>query len=153
MGREVKPVSAKLTTLVHATEDAEKVSRALDRVCPVLAFEQKSEARRYKGHYGNEIRSLTVSVRKRSTEPFLQRVMTLLSTDEGLALIHDIENRIDDNGHLYMRLDKQESLQGRMRLADQDPIKCEFSFEVEHSDGTPATDQIRRWLSSTVKRH
>ena len=152
MPREVKPVSAKLSTLVHATEDSRKVFRALDQVCPTLNFEQKSETRRFKGHYGNEITTLTVSVRKRSAGPFIHYLLKLFSNGERTALLHDLDSRMDDDGHLYVRLDKQQCLQGSVRLADQDPIKCEFSFEIEHGDGGAPSNQIKRFLGATLDR-
>lgn len=146
----MKPISAKITTLIHATENIEKVSKALDQVCPVLMFEQKSETRKFKGHYGNEITTLTVSVRKRSTGPFLQRLVNLLSAEDQSMLLRDVDNRIDDDRHLYLRLDKQESLRGNFHLMDPDPIKCELSFELENSDHTDPSDQIKRFLSSII---
>lgn len=151
MPREVKPVSAKLTTLVHATEDTGKVSRALDQVCPALLFEQKSEARKFKGHYGNEITSLTVTVRKRSAGPFFQHLLKLLSTREQDMLLRDIDNRIDDDAHLFLRLDKQECLRGNVHLLEQDPVKCELSFETETADHTAPSDQVRLFLASMIK--
>ena len=146
----MKPVSAMLTTLVHATEDSRKVSKAIDQVCPALIFEQKVETRKFKGHYGNEITTLTVSVRKRSAGPFLHRLLKLLTTADRGMLIRDLDKGIDEDSHLYLRLDKQACLQGNVRLMDQDPIKCELSFEIENSIRIPPTEQIKHFLSSMI---
>ena len=113
-------------------------------------FEQRSETRKYKGHYGNEITTLSVSVRRRSAGAFLQRLLKLLSADERYKLIRDLDNRIDADGRLYLRLDKQKCFQGRLSLADQDPIRCEFSFEIEHADVTSTSGQIKRFLGSII---
>jgi len=146
----LKPVGAKLTTIVHATEDAGKVSTALDNVCPIHIFEQKTETRKLKGHYGNEITTLTVTLRKRSVEPFLQHLMGQFPREEIGVLIHDLDNRIDEDGHLYLRLDKQECLQGRIRLVEQDPVKCELSFEIDKAERSPLTHQIGQYFRSTL---
>jgi RNA-binding protein len=146
----VKPVSAKLTTLVHATEDIGKVSRALDQVCPALMFEQKSETRKFRGHYGNEIATLTVSVRRHSAGQFSEYLLKLLPRGERALLIQDLDNRIDDDGHLYLRLDKQACVRGNFHLLDQDPIKCELSFKIDKADPLNPRDQIKQYLSSMI---
>ncbi|HET7404780.1 MAG TPA: RNA-binding domain-containing protein [Candidatus Bathyarchaeia archaeon] len=147
----MKPVSAKLTTLVHATEDTGKVSRALDQVCPAHMFDQKTEERKFKGHYGNEIITLTLSLRKRSVEPFLLHLMRLFSRAERASLIQGLDDRIDNDGHLYLRLEKQECLLNRFRLVDQDPIKCEFTFGIDKDNSLTPRSQVKQYLNSKTE--
>ncbi len=121
-------VSVRVSTIVHATEDAEKVIQALKQVFSQELSGQAVEKRVLKGHFGNEITTLTMNLRGRLAESLLSNLWGRLSSLEHERLLGELNNRVDEEGRLYVRLDKQECFRGGLRLRDQDPIKVQFSF-------------------------
>ena len=136
-------VSAQISTILHATEDPDRVKRALDHVCPRSLFEPKTEERKLKGHYGNEIVTVTLNVQARFANSFFQRLMTSLRSSDRAVILHDFESRLDPDGNLHLRLDKQESLRQNFSLKDQDPIKIQVAFRTKGASRAELYEQIR----------
>jgi RNA binding exosome subunit len=42
----------------------------------------------------------------------------------------DFENLLDENGNFYVRLDKQEALKGKIKLATRDPIRIKMKARM-----------------------
>ncbi len=57
-----------------------------------------------------------------------------------------LASRTDSAGTMFLRIDKQDALKGRIRLENTDPIKIEISFRTEPSKRNELMDNIRRTL-------
>jgi len=104
-------------TYCHATEEEERVAAALLFAVPegVLSREE------LEGHFGNSLVRLTRRVEKR---PAIRAVWEHWSADQvPAAIARDVDARLDEDGVLHFRLDKQAAYQERLELAqDSDPI-------------------------------
>jgi len=104
-------------TYCHATEEEERVATALAFALPggVASREQ------LEGHYGNPLVRLTRRVEKR---PAIRTVWShWVAAGVPAAIAQDVEARIDQEGVLHFRLDKQAAFRERLELAqDSDPI-------------------------------
>lgn len=104
-------------TYCHATEDEGRVAQAL-----AFALPEGDESREIlEGHFGNALVRLTRRVKDRkAVRPAWER---WASSDLGRAISDDVEARVDDEGVLHFRLDKQAAYQGRLALAgDSDAL-------------------------------
>ena len=104
-------------TYCHATEDEARVERALAFVCP----EGQTVRDVFEGHFGNAL----VRFARRIEDRRSLRTLWERWSAAGLAnaIREDVEARIDDDGVLHFRLDKQAAFQGRLALAkDTDTI-------------------------------
>lgn len=104
-------------TYCHATEEEERLATAL-----AFAVQEGIASREeLQGHFGNPLVRLTRRVEKR---PAIRAVWSRWGAAGVLAKIAgDIEARVDEEGVLHFRLDKQAAFQERLELAhDSDPI-------------------------------
>ncbi len=122
--------SAEVSVFAHATEDEEKVKQA---VKIIARFEPEWETQRLSGHYDDPIQLLTAkTIKKKEATDFLANIIARLSTLDRETLFSDLVNRIDPQGSLYMRLDKQRAFHGRAVLTESDPIRVKFRFQILH---------------------
>ena len=122
-----------ISVFSHATEDEDKVERALRNMIPQGVSNIKVDMRRLRGYYNDPIAIMTASIRRRkeATETF-RATMRALSTLDHYRLIEEIEDRVDEAGNLYLRLDKQRALGGVEVLNEVDPVRIIFRFQVPH---------------------
>ena len=136
----------KISTITHATEDPEKVAQAIRN----LSLGETSPGlimNRAKGHHGNEIATSALTIRNaKNAERFLKNIWRGLSQLDRTDVYSSLTSRIDSAGTMYLRIDKQEALKGRIRLENTDPIKIEISFRTELSKRDELVDNIRRTL-------
>lgn len=138
----------RVSALSHATEDREKVARAILWLCPE-GFPRKLESSKIKGHYGNEIVLLRIRASGASgADQFLAQLWTRLSSLDRRRVLSMIESQVDPSGVLHLRIDKQECFNGRVVLNDPDPVKIEVQFSVRESPQSSLPESIRERLSS-----
>jgi RNA binding exosome subunit len=139
--------SAQVSAIVHATEDLGKVVLALNRICSKDLFQPTIEKKVLKGHFGNEITTLTLSMRGRSAESFFVRLWSTLPRIDRETVADELGNRFDKDDRLHLRLDKQECFRGIVRIKDQDAIKVQISIR----DVLDPTKDIRIFLESITE--
>lgn len=105
-----------VSAVVHSTEDREKVAMAMATLFP---FEFEIVRIPAKGHFGNPIEYLEVEItRKRDVKEFWNNLMKLLG-DKKHYLINTLDERIDDQGQLFIRFDKQKAYLGEIELTEK----------------------------------
>lgn len=122
-----------ISVFSYATEDEDKVERALRNIILQGISDIKVELQRLRGYYNDPITIMTASIRRRkeATEIF-QATMRALSSLDQYRLIEEIEDRVDEAGNLYLRLDKQRALRGLEVLNKVDPVRIIFRFQIPH---------------------
>jgi RNA binding exosome subunit len=146
MDSRVQAFSVKISTITHTTEDPEKVARAIRNLYPD-EMPVSSAISRAKGHHGNEIATMVFTVRNaKDVERFLRNIWNGFSQLDRAEVYSSLTSRIDDAGTLFLRIDKQEALKGRIRLQDTDPIKIAISFRTKSQKGNEFVDGIRKKL-------
>lgn len=117
-------------TLAHATEDADKVERAMLNTLPAQRVDTLVIKRNsLTGHHGNPITLFETRIKDKGavTEAF-QKLSAGLSIMDKELLSGEIKRHLD-KGNLYLRLDKQSAYMNQLRLCDVDSIHVKVHFK------------------------
>jgi RNA binding exosome subunit len=113
----------------HATEDLDKVLAAVQNVLPqglasTVAFKKTALT----GHHGNPITLFETRIKNRKvTQALFEKLASSLNMADKEALSCEISQHLE-KGNLYIRLDKQCSYMGELRLGQADPIHVRVHF-------------------------
>ena len=113
----------------HATEDVDKVVEAVHNILPSDKLEDITFNRScVEGHYGNPITFFERRIKDKETvRALVENLSVNLSSLDKEELGRTI-NRCVEKGSLYIRLDKQAALQGKIKLVTSDPIRVRIRF-------------------------
>jgi RNA binding exosome subunit len=112
--------SLEVTYLVHATEDPAKLEKAMG---DLLGKGLSAESQRFEGHFGNEITMVRIHVTGTDAEQALSRVFTRMPWKLRGEILSGIRSFVDEHSALYVRLDKQALVDGRLALGGADPVR------------------------------
>jgi RNA binding exosome subunit len=102
-----------LRAFCYATEDDKRVEDALRTFLPEEFPVERTET---EGHFGDRI--VVLSARVENADD-VRVVLDALGELEDLDRVRDqLDQRVDDNCSLFMRLDKQAAFEGRVELGD-----------------------------------
>ena len=122
-----------IDVIVHATEDLSKFFESFNEM-----FELKEEEFSISnviGHFENPITILKAKVTKKSAREFLQKFLKLLSEKQKVEIAQEIEERTE-NSTLYIRLDKQEFIQGRISFIEKEAIRLKIHTPIYNKKDT-----------------
>lgn len=125
--------SIQVTAISHATEDPDKIAKAIAQVL-LSASRMRSEKRTVKGHFGNPITTFLTNARGKDTDGLLYELYGKLGPRDQTRLLEELGSRIDEEGRLHLRFDKQDCFRGRIRLEDEDPVKVTVSLKGPNVD-------------------
>lgn len=145
---ELDVLSGKVSAIVHATEDIDRVLQALAQLFPERSLPSKAETRRFHGHHGNEIRMVEVSFRGASARSLLEYLWKSLSSFDRASILDALDKHLESNGVLHLRLDKEEVFRGVLKMKEQDPIKIQLSFERGIKSDFEPNEEVKRLLKS-----
>ncbi len=118
-------VHAFIDIILHATEDVTRFYAALETL---FGFDEKEISKTLTvGHYGNEITILHIDAKKHKADKIIH-VVTKAMRNFG-NLDEQITERLSESG-LYIRLDKQEFVQGRVMLQDGGAVRMRIYTPV-----------------------
>ena len=102
-----------LRTFSYATEDEKRVKQALRSLIPDECELDRVENR---GHHGDRIVVLSARIETADQMRYvLDRIATLPNLERVLS---ELEQRVDENCSLFLRLDKQAAFHGAVRLGE-----------------------------------
>ncbi|WP_457548876.1 RNA-binding domain-containing protein [Archaeoglobus sp.] len=105
-----------VSAVVYSTEDREKVAMAMATLFP---FEFEIVRNTATGHFGNPIEYLEVEItKKKQIKEFWNNLIKLLG-DQREYIINTLEERIDDQGQLFIRFDKQKAYLGEIEVTEK----------------------------------
>jgi RNA binding exosome subunit len=137
-----------VSSFAHATEDLDKVVRAIQNTNPQELMEGIN-TERVRGHHGNQIIACYAILAGRpKAERFFNHLWANLPSLDRAILHSRAESQIDESGTLHIRLGKQEALKGRFTLKDDEPIKIEISF-VGWDRARSIADQVKTRLAES----
>ena len=131
-----------MSFLVHATEDREKVLKAVKNILPPryishITFRKNS----LKGEYGNPIILYKTRISDSAiAEALVRNIGLKLSSLDKEALLEGLELRLK-RGSLYLRLDKQAAYNGEHKLGKADPIHLRIRFRKSKPEEIKKTCQ------------
>lgn len=141
---------AEISVLVHATEDERKVERAVTNLVPEEAGGIRTRVQRLSGHHSSPLVHMTMRItRRRAALETLRNLVRSLSPPDRRRLVDEAEERVDDAGSLYVRLDKQSAYLGRAVLHEADSIRMKFRFRVPH--GADSVGFVRACLAEHIE--
>jgi len=121
----------------HATEDIDKVMEAVHNILPCNKREEvKFNKSCVEGHYGNPITFFEIRIKDKET---IKALVENLSTNLGSFDKEELGNQINsyvEKGSLYIRLNKQSALQGKIKFTISDPIRVRIRFRTSKIDDT-----------------
>ncbi len=112
--------SVEVTYFVHATEDQEKVGEA---VRGTLGIVSPPETEMLEGHFGNKIVHVKHHLTGDEASSALSSLAKAMSAEAMEDVLRDLGQMIDEHAALYVRLDKQSFLAGRLTFAKGDPVR------------------------------
>jgi RNA binding exosome subunit len=117
-------------TFAHATEDNDKVLKALQNILPselveTIVFRKTGVS----GHHGNPIVLFEARVKdKKAAGAVFAKVCAGLGILEKELLSREIDQHLE-KGNLYLRLDKQSAFLGEFKLGQEDSIHLRVHFK------------------------
>lgn len=115
---------------VHATEDLEKVKKAVYNLFPGDCVKEVTFKKNVlKGHYGNPIILFETRIKDlEMIRAFFEKLSTNLSKLDKETIFKK-SNLFVEKSNLYLRLDKQSALSGEFKLCKADPIHIRVHFK------------------------
>lgn len=115
---------ATISVVIHATEDKDKV---ISKIVKVLSINSaRFQEFNTRGHWGNQIVLLNLSLGQTLAGKILKTIYTSLGNNKKTAFLSSLEQSIDEKYNLYVRIDKQSICREEISLSDQDSIKIKF---------------------------
>lgn len=123
----------------YGTEDEERVTEAMRTVLPADADIERSSS---VGHHGDTIVVFSARIeRADEIRTVLSRLEAADITDTVLA---ELDDRLDDNNSLFVRLDKQAAFRGDIRLGEG--ISIRGKVEAYPATREAAVENVREAL-------
>ncbi|MCQ4152652.1 MAG: exosome subunit [Archaeoglobi archaeon] len=134
----------KVSAVVHSTESREKVSQAIANLFP---FEFEIQVSRASGHYGNPLEFLEVELKNSSEIKSFWKNFVKLLEDQREILLNTLDERLDAQNILHIRLDKQKAYLGKIELSSVDPIAVKVKLVVYPAKREKALEFARELCS------
>jgi RNA binding exosome subunit len=124
-------IHVELSFFAHATEDRDKVLKAVRNLLPAEFVEEVDISRKnLKGEYGNPIVFHKAMIRNPElAETIIRNIGLNLSPLDKETLSDELDLRLK-KGNLYLRLDKQAAFKGKIKLCKSDPIRLRVRFRT-----------------------
>ena len=121
--KEYKIYSISLSTIVHATEDKEKVKSAIFNIIPRnLVNKFTINEVNVKGHYGNPITILNLEINNPDIANEIFEFIIKSISKEELTLIKNNPSLYCDDRSIFLRIDKQYAYIGTIKLSFLDDV-------------------------------
>jgi RNA binding exosome subunit len=134
----------------HATEDEDKVENAMKNLLPEENRDLWLTRKTLKGYHGDPITIVTGKIRtNKGATGVLRRVVQELSSLDRQRLLDELEERLDEGGNLYIRLDKQNAYLEKVRLLETDPVKMKFRLRIPH--GKDRAEYVREIVNAIIR--
>lgn len=116
--------AAEINLVLHATEDEDRVLKAIEDV--LLVQSKRFSSSHLEGHFKNRIVLQKAILSSHEAGSLATRVISLLNSADREHLSRSIHEYSDEKGNLYIRLDKQRMCHARVSLSETDAIKIRF---------------------------
>ncbi len=117
-------LSLQARAYVHATESRDKVLKAVLEILPeTIRGKISPTIEVYEGYYGNPIEVLTVDINDPSEAlETLRYIIGRLNDIDRRRLLNTLEERVDKQGGMYIRVGKQNAFKGMLTLEEGDDV-------------------------------
>src|SRR5271157_703774 len=115
--------SVEVSYFVQSTEDAEKLRRRVREALDIQGEQQQDDESRLEGHFGNLILFVRYHLLGADAERVVGRLASRLLPHSKRDLNENLEKSLDEHSALYLRLDKQSLVDGRLEFSTADPVR------------------------------
>ncbi len=118
--------SVEVSYFLHATEDYDRVISAIAKALHIQPESfMTSDAQ---GHYGNPIKIVRAHLIGKETTDFTKMLFGSFSSIQKQEMLTDIDRSLNEHGDLFIRLDKQMLLSGKLVQSDIDPVRIKIKL-------------------------
>ena len=110
----------KIDVIIHATEDIKKFHKAFEGLFGIK--EDQFTIQEMTGHFDNPIIMLGTKITGDTARKIIEKISSKISEYEKEEILESLEQRTEGSG-MYMRLDKQEFVQGNIIPEQKNAIK------------------------------
>lgn len=140
----------RLTTFIQATEDEDKVLDAIATFIPEEIDEEDVifDVDETTGFFGNPIKVVNVEIkRSKAVRQFLEHFKELLSKDDKRYIIENLDEKVDEEGTLYVRFNKQKAYLGDVEIDEgADVIQVRIKVKAFPMRKEAVVKAVREWL-------
>ncbi len=140
----------RITTFIHATEDEDKVLEAIGTFIPEGIDDEDIifDVDETTGFFGNPIKVVNVEIkRSRAVRKFLDYFKELLREDDRRYVIENLDEKVDEEGTLYVRFNKQKAYLGEAEVDEGgDTIQVRIKVKAFPMRKDAVVKAIREWL-------
>jgi RNA binding exosome subunit len=140
----------RITTFIQATEDEDKVLEAIGTFIPdeIDDDDVLFDVEETKGFFGNPIKVVNVEIkRSRAVRAFLNHFRELLSEEDRRYILENLEEKVDEEGTLYVRFNKQKAYLGEPEIDEGgDTIQVRIKVKAFPMRKEAVVKAVREWL-------
>lgn len=141
----------RISTFIHATEDEDKVLEALSTFIPGEIDDEDVdfEVVSTEGYFGNPIKVVTAEIkRSKAVRAFLKHLKSLLTEDDVDYLLEHLNEKVDEDGTLYIRFDKQKAYLGEAEVTEgEDVIRVMIKVKTFPMRKESVVKAVEEWLA------
>lgn len=119
--------SLEIVYFVHSTEDPARVEGALGEI---LGERYPAEIETMEGHHGNKIVRFTLHLTGEQAYRAFLSLLAATSGDVKKEILAEVESHIDEHSALFVRLDKQLLVAGKVALGAEDAVRIKVKPRV-----------------------
>jgi RNA binding exosome subunit len=112
---------------VHSTEDKTKVQ---DSVRSLIGTEAEMHEDELEGHHGNRILRISSHTTGEPASRIFERLVAGLSEESRKEIISNIRTMMDEHSALFLRLNKQSLINGRIELGGNETIRVKVKPRI-----------------------
>ncbi|MFB5597519.1 MAG: RNA-binding domain-containing protein [Nitrosopumilaceae archaeon] len=116
-------IQVTIDVIIHATEDVSKIFDAFKEM-----FDLKKEEfsiQNLMGHFDNPIILLNAKISKKQASNFVKTLVSKMSSNQIECILESIDERLENSG-LYLRLDKEEFVNGNLAIQEKNSVKLKI---------------------------
>ena len=140
----------RITTFIHATEDEDKVLEAIATFIPEEIDDDDVifDIDETTGFFGNPIKVVNVEIkRSRAVRKFIDYFKELLSEEDREYLLENLDEKVDEEGTLYVRFNKQKAYLGEPEIDEGgDTIQVRIKVKAFPMRKEAVIKAVREWL-------
>lgn len=122
-----------IDVIIHATEDINKFFESFNEM---FGLEKEDFIISHvSGHFDNPIVTLSIKLSKKEASKFLDKFLEEISENQKNEIIDQIEERTE-HSTMYLRLDKQEFVNGKIKFNEREAIRLKIHTPIYNKKDT-----------------